>query len=256
MINAQRRPMLTGFAGLPLGEIKQCSRGDVGILGVPGEVKTGSRFGTSLAPGALRKMAERLEVKLPGSGYDLGNMDMSGDWSGTLMHLVTQMTDRQVVPVVLGGDSDVATAVLEALPDLPVVATMPHVRRDVAARPANTIWVGLNGEQPVETWDQISQREMIWRTARQLDEGATDIPHESDCAVLWIDLSVIDLGHAAGVVGLNPGGMKPETLVSVIGSMPCSWRVIVITGLAPALDTRGMSELIAIETLIAALRNG
>ena len=114
----------------------------------------------------------------------------------------------------------------------------------------------MNGEQPVETWDQISQREMIWRTARQLDEGTTDILHESDCAVLWIDLSVIDLGHAAGVVGLNPGGMKPETLVSVIGSMLCSWRAIVITGLAPALDTRGMSELIAIETLIAALRNG
>ena len=255
MNNADRRPMLTGFAGLPLGEITQCTADDIGVLGVPSEVKTGSRFGTSLAPGALREMAERLGVDLPAKGYDLGNMDLSGDWSGTLMHLVTQMADRQVVPVVLGGDSDVATAVLEALPELPVVATMPHVRRDVAARPANTIWVGLNGEQPVETWDQISQREMIWRTARQLDEGATDIPHGPDSAVLWIDLSVIDLGHAAGVVGLNPGGMKPETLVSVIESMTCSWQAIVITGLAPALDTRGMSELIAIETLVAALRN-
>jgi arginase family enzyme len=247
--------MLTGFAGLPLGEITQCTTDDVGVLGVPSEVKTGSRFGTSLAPGALREMAERLDVDLPAKGYDLGNIDLSGDWSGTLMHLVTQMVDRQVVPVVLGGDSDVATAVLEALPDLPVVATMPHVRRDVAARPTNTIWVGLNGEQPIETWDLISQREMIWRTARQLDEGATDIPHKSDGAVLWIDLSVIDMGHAAGVVGLNPGGMKPETLVAVIESMTCSWQAIVITGLAPALDTRGMSELIAIETLVAALRN-
>ena len=75
-------------------------------------------------------------------------------------------------------------------------------------------------------------------------------------AVLWIDISVIDLGHAAGAVGLNPGGMKPETLVSVIGAMSCSWQAIVITGLAPARDTRGMSELAAIETLNAALRNG
>jgi ABC-type uncharacterized transport system ATPase subunit len=69
-------------------------------------------------------------------------------------------------------------------------------------------------------------------------------------------MSVIDLGHAAGVVGLNPAGMKPETLVAVIGAMLCSWQAIVITGLAPARDTRGMSELAAIETLNAALRDG
>jgi arginase family enzyme len=77
-----------------------------------------------------------------------------------------------------------------------------------------------------------------------------------ESAVLWIDMSVIDLGHAAGAVGLNPAGLKPETLVSIIGAMACNWQAIVITGLAPARDTRGMSELTAIETLNAALRNG
>ena len=101
-----------------------------------------------------------------------------------------------------------------------------------------------------------AQRKMDWRTARQLDEGHADILAMPERAVLWIDMSVIDLGHAAGAVGLNPAGMKPETLVSVIGAMACSWQAIVITGLAPARDTRGMSELAAIETLNAALRNG
>ena len=97
---------------------------------------------------------------------------------------------------------------------------------------------------------------MVWRTARQLDEGRADTVDMPERAVLWIDISVIELGHAAGCVGLNPGGMKPETLVSVIGAMSCRWQAIVITGLAPARDTRGMSELAAIETLNAALRHG
>jgi hypothetical protein len=50
--------------------------------------------------------------------------------------------------------------------------------------------------------------------------------------------------------------MEPEMLVSVIGAMTCDWQVVVITGLAPARDTRGLSELSALETLTAALRHG
>ena len=256
MNNPQKRSMLTGYASLPFGEISQCVAGDIGVLGVPSEVDSGPRMGASLAPDALRKMAGQLEVDLPAAGRDLGNLDPSGDWSGVLKHLVTQMVAGDIVPVVLGGASDVALAVLRALPDLPIVAAMPVVLGDVAARPENSIWVGLNGGQPADVWDQISQRSMAWRTARQLDEGHTDFSGMPERAVLWIDMSVIDLGHAVGVVGLNPAGKKPETLVSVISAMPCSWQAVVITGLAPARDTRGMSELAAIEALNAALRNG
>ena len=256
MNNAQRRLITGSYAGLPFGELSQCEAGNVGVLGVPSEVDSGPRSGTSLAPDALRKMAGQLGSDLPAVGRDLGNLDPSGDWSGILNHLVTQMVAGDIVPVVLGGASDVASTVLRALPDLPIVAAMSVVLGDVAARPENSIWVGLNGGQPADVWDQISQRSMTWRTARQLDEGHTDFSDMPERAVLWIDISVIDLGHAAGAVGFNPGGMKPETLVSVIGAMGCSWQAIVITGLAPARDTRGMSELAAIETLNAALRNG
>ena len=248
--------MITGYAGLPFGEISQCEARSIGVLGVPSEVDSGPRIGASLAPDALRKMSQQLGIDMPASGRDLGNLDLSGDWSDALMQLVTQMVGNDIVPVVLGGASDVASAVLQALPDLPVVAAMPLARGDVAARPEETIWVGLNGGQPADVWDQISQRTMAWRTARQLDEGHADTLDVPKRAVLWIDISVIDLGHAAGAVGLNPAGMKPETLVSVVGAMACSWHAIVITGLAPARDTRGMSELAIIETLNAALRNG
>ena len=256
MNNAQRRLITGSYAGLPFGELSQCEAGNVGVLGVPSEVDSGPRSGTSLAPDALRKMAGQLGSDLPAVGRDLGNLDPSGDWSGILNHLVTQMVAGDIVPVVLGGASDVASTVLRALPDLPIVAAMPVVLGDVAARSENSIWVGLNGGQPADVWDQISQRSMTWRTARQLDEGHTDFSDMPERAVLWIDISVIDLGHAAGTVGLNPGGMKPETLVSVIGAMSCNWQAIVITGIAPARDTRGMSELAAIETLNAALRHG
>ena len=256
MNNAQRRMITAGYAGLPFGELSQCEAGCVGVLGVPSEVDGGPRSGTSLAPDALRRMTGELGTDLPANGRDLGNLDPSGDWSGVLMQLVTQMIVNGVMPVVLGGASDVASAVLGALPDLPVVAAMTLARRDLTERPANTIWVGLNGGQPANVWDQISQRTMAWRTARQLDEGHADFSDLPERAVLWIDMSVIDLGHAAACVGLNPGGMKPETLVSVIGAMSCCWQAIVITGLAPARDTRGVSELAAIETLNAALCHG
>jgi arginase family enzyme len=256
MNNAQKRSRITGYAGLPFGDFSQCRAGNVGVLGVPTEVDSGPRTGASLAPDAIRRMTQQLGTDLPANGRDLGNLDLTGDWSGALMQLVTQMVDNDIMPVVLGGASDVALAVLRALPDLQVVAAMPLARRDLIERPTNTIWVGLNGGQPADVWDQISQRTMAWRTARQLDEGHTDFSDMPERAILWIDVSVIDLGHAAGAVSLNPGGMKPETLVSVIGAMACSWQAIVITGLAPARDTRGMSELAAIETLSAALRNG
>jgi arginase family enzyme len=256
MSNAQKRLMINGYAGLPFGALSQCEAGDVGVLGVPSEVDGGLRSGTSLAPDALRRMTGQLGAELPVNGRDLGNLDVSGDWSDVLTQLVTQMADQGVVPVVLGGATDAALAVLEALPELPVVAAMALARRDVSARQENTVWVGLNGGQPVDVWDQIAQRAMVWRTARQLDEGHTGFPEIPERAVLWIDISVIDLGHAAGCVGLNPGGMKPETFVSVIGAMSCRWHAIVITGLAPERDTRGMSELAAIETLNAALTHG
>jgi arginase family enzyme len=255
MNNAQKQSMITGYAGLPFGEFSQCEAGGVGVLGVPSEVDSGPRIGASSAPDALRKMSQQLETSMPVNGRDLGNLNLSSDWPVALTQLVTQMVDQDIVPVVLGGASDVASTVLKALPDLPVVAAMPLARDDVAARPANTVWVGLNGGQPADVWDQISQRAMAWRTARQLDEGDSDFSGMPERAVLWIDISVIDLGHAAGTVSLNPGGMKPETLVSVIGAMVCRWKAVVITGLAPARDTRGMSELAAIETLNAALRH-
>ena len=70
----------------------------------------------------------------------------------------------------------------------------------MSLRDRKTIWVGLNGGQPADVWDQISQRTMAWRTARQLDEGHSDFSGMPDRAILWVDISVIDLGHAAGAV--------------------------------------------------------
>lgn len=154
------------------------------------------------------------------------------------------------------GASDAALAVLAALPETAVVAAMPTVLDVGATRLTPTTWIGLNNEQPAGLWDQFTRRNMVWRTARQLDEGQYKPIDLAGPAIIWIDISVIDLGHAAGTVGLNPGGMKPQTLVSVIEALTCRWQAIVITGVAPDRDPRGMSELVAIEALNAAFRHG
>ncbi|MDB4017880.1 arginase family protein [Amylibacter sp.] len=256
MKNTHKRSMVSGYGGLPFGVISECKVGNVGVLGVPSEIDKGSRIGASLAPDALRKMTQQLDTNLPANGRDLGNLDVSGDWSSSLMELISHLVNVNVIPIVIGGTSDVANVILQALPDLPVVASMPLARRDLVERTENTVWLGLNGEQPIEVWDQINSRNMVWSTARQLDEQQAISIKAPKSAILWIDMSVIDLGHAAGTIGLNPGGIKPETLVSVVGAMDCNWKSIVITGLAPTLDTRGLSELAAIETINQALSNG
>ena len=86
MNNPQKRSMITGYAGLPFGEFSQCEAGNIGVLGVPSEVDSGPRIGASLAPDALRKMSQQLGTDLPVNGRDLGNLDLSGDWPGALMH--------------------------------------------------------------------------------------------------------------------------------------------------------------------------
>lgn len=85
-------------------------------------------------------MADRVGTELPLPGRDLGNIEPTGDWSGAVGQLVTQMAHLGVVPIVLGGAEDVAMAVLDVLPDLPFVAVMPRVREDLVARGANTVW--------------------------------------------------------------------------------------------------------------------
>jgi hypothetical protein len=38
MNNAQKRSMITGYAGLPFGDFSQVLEGSVGVLGAPSEV--------------------------------------------------------------------------------------------------------------------------------------------------------------------------------------------------------------------------
>ena len=256
MSSNHKASMITGYGDLPFGEFSQLTEGGVGVLGVPTEMNHGPRFGTALAPDALRKVSHQLDLTLPVKGCDLGNLSLAGDWSTTLAQMLPGILSKGTMPVVLGGATDVALAVLRALPDAPVVAALPQVRSELTARAAPTTWLGLNGEQAIDIWCQLDQRGMEWRTARQLDEGSSPHLVGSEQAVLWIDMSVIDLGHAAGVIGLNPGGIKPQTLVSVVEHLACRWQSLVVRGMAPNLDTRGMTELVAIETINAALHDG
>ena len=141
MNSAQSSWMSTGYAGLPYGELEQLHGGSVSVLGVPVEGGQGPRIGAAPAPDILRKLSKQLEINLPGKGLDLGNLSVSGDWSARLIELVQQIARRHSKPVVLGGASDVALAVLEAFPDASVVAAMPTVRPELVARQSDTFWL-------------------------------------------------------------------------------------------------------------------
>ena len=91
MNNTHKRSMVSGYGGLPFGVISECKVGNIGVLGVPSEVDKGSRIGASLAPDALRKMTQQLDTKLPANGRDLGNLDVSGDWTSSLMELISHL---------------------------------------------------------------------------------------------------------------------------------------------------------------------
>ncbi len=100
MNNAQRRLITAGYADLPFGKFSECEAGDVGVLGVPSEVDGGPRSGTSLAPDALRRMSGQLGTMLPANGRDLGNLDLSGDWScGSSRRTHALPTERTDCPI-------------------------------------------------------------------------------------------------------------------------------------------------------------
>lgn len=255
MNNIQNNLMSAGFAGLPFGGVNDCSPMSIAVLGVPTEPISVTRRGSSRAPDILRDQSQKMSISIPTDGVDLGNLILTSDWNSHLETLILKMHKKRVIPVIFGGASDVASTTFKSIPDLPVVAIAPTLRSDLLNRTDNTIFLGLNGDQPAEYWDQMMQRSMLWRSAKQLDSGdkyLSDLPRN---AVLWIDISVIDLGHAAGSLGLNPGGIKPESLISSLSDLKCIWEAIVVTGLAPAYDTRGLSELTVIETLSEVFRN-
>lgn len=238
-----------GLFGLPYGGLELLDKGSLAVFGVPFEEPFGLRRGTREAPDALRRMSLRGGLTESAEGVDLGNLPVTKDWASHLGEIVSNLKSRGAIPLVLGGDDEVGAALVNAMPGLMVVAATPEVKPLLVERSPSCLWLGLNGEQNGEVWNLMQSAKHTWRTARQLDTDPQSFPVPQEDVILWIDISVLDLGLAAGAVRLNPGGIKPETLVKTLEQFSSILKGIVVTGLAPTLDPRGISELSVVESI-------
>jgi arginase family enzyme len=245
----------SGIFGMPYGDIAQLRKKDIAAIGVQLDVGFGARRGTDEAPDALRRMSLRDPSAMKPSGLDLGNLNPSAGWDSRLDAVIRELQDIDAAPLVLGGDQRVGKVLAQAMPGCHVVTMLPKIVPDLVDRQAGCRWLGLNGAQDAATWQSLKAAGSHWRTARNLDNDPTGFDGPEGDFIFWLDLSVIDLGHAAGSIGLNPGGMTPESLVRCVAALGGTPKAMVITGLAPSLDTRGISELAAIEAILSLTRN-
>jgi len=244
-----------GIFGMPYGDVAQLSKREIAAFGVPLDVGIGTRRGSDEAPDAIRRVSLRCPSAIMPRGVDLGNLNVSAGWEVRLVMLIRDLQDIDAVPLVLGGDQRVGMVLVQAMQECRVVAMMPKIIPDLVDRQAGCHWLGLNGPQDAVTWRAMRAADSYWRTAKSLDSDPTGLNRPQGEFVFWLDLSVIDLGHASGSIGLNPGGITPETLVRCVAALGSTPKAMVVTGLAPSLDTRGISEMAAIEAILSLTRN-
>lgn len=245
----------SGILGLQYGHLSQLRAGDVAVIGVPVDVEFGARRGADQGPDAIRRMSLVSGRHMACTGVDLGNLALVAGWKDQLKALIRHLESIGTIPLILGGDQTVGRILVHSMTRWNVVALLPRVISGLGNRETGVLWLGLNGAQDAGNWRMIIAADHSWRTARQLDEDPAEYRRPEGEFILWLDLSVIDLGHASGAIGLNPGGLTPETLIACLSSLGRPPKAMVVTGLAPSLDSRGISELAAVEAILGLIGN-
>jgi len=221
------------------------------VLGVPVETDR-TREGCREAPDAIRRASVGLAAQSPARGRDMGNLSTGGNWRSAVQAFVELSLRQGSMPIVLGGGTDVAHAVMEAAADHAVIVASHLLRPGLSGRRVG--WLGLNGPQEASLWDDMMAGPQTFLTARQMDEGATiDLPEQ---AFLWMDAAVLDTGHAAGASEVNPGGLTPDTLVQAMAALKGRALGVVVTGATPARDPRGLTELVLASSVAEVMADG
>jgi arginase family enzyme len=185
--------------------------------------------------------ALRLASRELGQGVALNGIDMGNIAPASLGAQIDALrTDEQKpVLVVLGGDDTVAQRAISAWHETPVIAACHRLRAGFQDR--QILWLGLNGPQSEALWHPVVTADHSYLSARAVDKQV--LPDWPEAALFWLDASVFDIGHAAGAMEPNSGGVTPDRLVSLLASWTGSIKAIVVTGLAPQRDPRGLTEL-------------
>ena len=79
MNNPQKRSMITGYAGLPFGEISQCEAGEVsGFWASQAKSIAGREWEPHWHRMRYARWPGSLRIALPAAGRDLGNLEPVG----------------------------------------------------------------------------------------------------------------------------------------------------------------------------------
>jgi arginase family enzyme len=80
-------------------------------------------------------------------------------------------------------------------------------------------------------------------------------PHRDAAAFVVVDMSSVDMGHAAGASRDNVGGLEPAEFLAIVGRLASTVRLLgmAIVNLAPDRDPRGHSERLAARALLTLL---
>lgn len=232
---------------------------------------------------ALRDAAH-LELAAPGASFrpsasaalegplDLGHLCADGPgWP--IGPAVAEIVRHGGVPVLLGGGLEDACDSLEAAfaggatasaRCVVVSASLACARRvcSVAAVGPKLI-VGAHDLVPAEDWRLWHRQRGVVITATAFDasdpqglrDWLRDAEHVRQPTFVLIDMGSVDLGHAAGSVGDNVGGLDPQAFLRVVEVIGSEARLagVAVVQLDPEGDFRGHSERLGARALLSLL---
>ena len=238
-----------------------------------------SRTAVDLSTGTTRRLSEL------GKSRDIGDLDCGGPVSTVSIASIAQATtaiiDASGFPILLGGDHRVFEGLVRGVQhasNVPAILsfsdkiTLPAAIDDeplplaVLATACDAecplLCVGVNGLQSGQAWkmlDRIGGRivstDELYEDPEQALAKITSFLRKHQSLVCCIDLECVDSGHAAGTPSINVGGLTPEQLIALLAQTDFADALVglAVTNVAPALDARGLTELTAVEAMMAAL---
>ncbi len=274
------------FPGAGSGALDAVRAGGTALFGLtsaPGEHDHGLR---AVAARALRDAAH-LEAVGPPEGFrhrpghpdgqtlDLGDLQPGASAAG-LLAAARAIAGRGARPVLLGGTPADALACLEGAlqggehaaaqavfisPTLAWAAACARLQTLAPALAPGLLALGTHDFVPVADlalWQDaggqvLSATEFICGGPQALERALDAGPGLPVFVVL--DLSCIDMGHAAGATGDNVGGLEPREFLDAVVILGARRRCLgaALVNLAPERDPRGHSERLAARALLTLL---
>ena len=278
--------ILTGNAGFPHNisintennPVKEIRDFKVAIIGVP-DGRNSLNSGSGKSPDTIRRSLYNL-AKIPGKAriIDLGNMKQGAAFSDTLAGLtdiLSMLVKANVVPVIIGGSSALATSVDRALTAAKTKYSLITVdpRIDFSTepdRPDSQTWLNRIINNPKSTFRQfinigyqtyLNDQQVLNRFLRRESELVRigDVrqaiyltePFFRDSEVAIFDISAVRQSDAPGTAIPSPNGFYGEEicLLSRYAGISERLKVFGLFEVNPDLDSRGQTSGLAAQIL-------